>query len=452
MYVKKYRHHCVREMESNRRRNTSCHSIFFIGFILCSVMFFSRMHAQSSHKSELPWDRESGIDLGTALWSVDALNVDTIMAAGDGGLATKTTDRGVLWISRLQADSSSNILLGISYADSVVVTAVGYNGTIVRSTDGGRHWTNQMTRPGLTLFGVSFTDANIGTVVGDSGTILRTTDGGATWMRQDSAKSYMLLGVSFADVTHGLAVGGGGRIMKTTDGGVNWSMQSSTVSNYLYGVSYVDPNTATVVGTQGTILRTIDGGSTWTPQTDTTSTYFFAVSFTDVNNGMIVGEGGRISYTTDGGGSWNKRFSGRTGRGLYAVAYFDTSHWYAVGGGGTIVRKGDSSSVIVTGLPDERREQLPSEFELKQNYPNPFNPTTNFEFRIANFEFVQLKVYDLLGREVATIANGEFPPGTYTRVWNAAAMPSGIYFYELEASNASTGKKWAQTKKLLLMK
>ncbi|MGE5796961.1 MAG: 5'-nucleotidase C-terminal domain-containing protein [Ignavibacteria bacterium] len=94
----------------------------------------------------------------------------------------------------------------------------------------------------------------------------------------------------------------------------------------------------------------------------------------------------------------------------------------------------------------ENENYSPYEYALMQNYPNPFNPATNFEFRIADFELVSLKVYDILGNEVATIVNEELPAGNYKYQWNASRLASGVYFYQLR-----TGK-FEDTKKLILMK
>ncbi|HEX2787121.1 MAG TPA: T9SS type A sorting domain-containing protein [Ignavibacteria bacterium] len=84
---------------------------------------------------------------------------------------------------------------------------------------------------------------------------------------------------------------------------------------------------------------------------------------------------------------------------------------------------------------------VPERFELKQNYPNPFNPTTNFEFRIANFGFVSLKVYDITGKVVADLVSENLHPGQYSFNWNAERLSSGIYFYKLTADNFSDVKK-----------
>ena len=84
--------------------------------------------------------------------------------------------------------------------------------------------------------------------------------------------------------------------------------------------------------------------------------------------------------------------------------------------------------------------------QLAQNYPNPFNPTTNFEFRIAKFELVTLKVFDVLGREISTPVNEMRPAGVYTIRWDASLLPSGVYFYRLCAGD------FVETKKMVFAK
>src|SRR5229473_3190982 len=133
----------------------------------------------------------------------------------------------------------------------------------------GWSWQNPLPQ-GNYLLGVSFVDANIGTAVGYAGTILRTTDGGATWKRQTSPTPQDLHSVSFADANIGTAVGSVGyvgpqtAIIRTTNGGATWKRQRSGTTQFLNSVSFVDAKTGTIVGS-GTILRTTDGGATWTP-------------------------------------------------------------------------------------------------------------------------------------------------------------------------------------------
>ena len=88
----------------------------------------------------------------------------------------------------------------------------------------------------------------------------------------------------------------------------------------------------------------------------------------------------------------------------------------------------------------------PNSFSLSQNFPNPFNPTTTIRFTIHETQFTTLKIYDIFGREVATLVNENLQAGNYERKWDATGIPSGMYFYRLASNNFS------ETKKLLLLK
>jgi len=89
---------------------------------------------------------------------------------------------------------------------------------------------------------------------------------------------------------------------------------------------------------------------------------------------------------------------------------------------------------------------IPSEFALKQNYPNPFNPVTNLEFGISDLGFVSLKVYDLIGKEVATLVNEKLNPGKYKVEFDGSGLPSGIYYYRLNVG------EFMDTKRMMLVK
>ena len=101
-------------------------------------------------------------------------------------------------------------------------------------------------------------------------------------------------------------------------------------------------------------------------------------------------------------------------------------------------------SEINVGIASENHRT--KEYMLFQNYPNPFNPTTKIRFRISNFGFVTLKIYDILGREIATLVKEEKTGGIYEVTWSAANMSSGVYFYQLKVDS------YTAMKKLLLLK
>jgi subtilisin family serine protease len=101
---------------------------------------------------------------------------------------------------------------------------------------------------------------------------------------------------------------------------------------------------------------------------------------------------------------------------------------------------------LATGVEPPPDQGIPKRFALEQNYPNPFNPTTVISYELPALSSVVLKVYDVLGREVATLVNEKKAAGTYSVTWNASSMSSGVYFYRLQAG------EYSETKKLLLLR
>jgi hypothetical protein len=104
------------------------------------------------------------------------------------------------------------------------------------------------------------------------------------------------------------------------------------------------------------------------------------------------------------------------------------------------------SRTSAAGTIVRNTHETPQTFSLNQNYPNPFNPTTTILFSLSSGSFVSLKIFDLIGREVATIVSEELSIGNYSRQWSTNGMPSGIYFYRLQAGTYSA------TKKLIMLK
>jgi len=100
----------------------------------------------------------------------------------------------------------------------------------------------------------------------------------------------------------------------------------------------------------------------------------------------------------------------------------------------------DVTSGTVTGT-ETPLTLIPEKFELNQNYPNPFNPSTKINFSIPKQAFVSLKIYDMLGREVAQLVNQELTPNTYSIDFNASTLSSGVYFYKLESPGFSDIKR-----------
>lgn len=98
-------------------------------------------------------------------------------------------------------------------------------------------------------------------------------------------------------------------------------------------------------------------------------------------------------------------------------------------------------------------EQVAKRFALEQNYPNPFNPITNIKYSIPKESFVTIKVYDFLGKEIKTLVNERKPTGNYSVIFNASNLPSGVYFYRMQAlPEGRHAGSFVSTKKFVVLK
>jgi hypothetical protein len=126
---------------------------------------------------------------------------------------------------------------------------------------------------------------------------------------------------------------------------------------------------------------------------------------------------------------------------VYAFAVSGTNFFIGTNGG--VWRRPLSEMVTSVG---RLSTDLPTHFSLEQNYPNPFNPATTVYFSLPSKSFVSVKMFDALGRAVSALVSEELSAGTYTRQWNASNVPSGVYFYRMQAG------EFVETKKMILLK
>ena len=118
---------------------------------------------------------------------------------------------------------------------------------------------------------------------------------------------------------------------------------------------------------------------------------------------------------------------------------------------GKAVREIDDSEIQLAGIMSKQNAlskiaEIPKEFSIDQNFPNPFNPVTNLEFGISDLGFVSLKVYDITGKEVATLVNEIKPSGRYEVKFDGSNFASGVYFYKIQTGN------YSETRKMFLIK
>jgi photosystem II stability/assembly factor-like uncharacterized protein len=204
----------------------------------------------------------------------------------------------------------------VCFVDANTGFAVGNNGTLLKTTNGGTIWLPLAGMTDASFFSVCFTDAQNGYAVGSrytgwhSGpyivfTILKTVDGGANWTDKFSYPGW-LNSTWFTDPDTGYVAGSDGLIFKTTDAGNNWSMISgSQISNSIYdeisSIFFTDTKTGYVAGKNGVLSKTNDGGTTWTSLPHLTDNYLRSVFFITGKIGFVVGDNGTILKTINGG-------------------------------------------------------------------------------------------------------------------------------------------------------
>lgn len=331
-----------------------------------------------------------------------------------------TTNGGVNWL--LNTNITGTVpqgICGINIAGPDLVFATGrYDGppSILKSTDRGNSWTS-LNFPGSvsTLIDVYFLNENTGFACGGAGTnfssrkavILRTTNSGSSWDTAYVSTTLVEWGWKFNFINQttvycSVEDAVPGYFLKTTNAGISWTRRNYGFNPAVQGICFLNENTGW-----------IGGGHNYPPIT--TSTY----------------------RTTNAGINWSQVPN------MLNVNVFQLlSDTLGFAVGKRVYRYAKDSLVNVENISNI----IPQGFELKQNYPNPFNPSTNIEFNIPKNSKVRITVFDMLGKNVAILADQNLNAGSYKVEWVADNFVSGVYFYKLETESFS------KTKKMILLK
>jgi len=357
--------------------------------------------------------------VNNGIWSrnISCITVSgTNLFAGANGNVTLSTNNGTNWISSMPANSgltSSDVVLSLAILGTNLFAGTHNNG-IFLSTNSGTSWTAvnsglpNTSYIAIEALAVSGTNLFAGTVA--SGIFL-STNNGTSW----TAVNTGLTGSS--TYVYALAVSGT-NLFAGTDGGVFLSTNN------------------------GTSWSAVNNGLTYTSITSGTKPYrirALTVSGTNIFSGTY--DGG-IFLSTNNGTSWSDMSSGLYNKDISSIALSGTNLLIGTYSGDVFRRP---LSDMITGV-EQNQTQILTHSTLNQNYPNPFNPSTTISFSVSSKSFVSLKVFNILGREVATIVSREMLAGNYSLQWNAANMASGIYLYYLKAGS------FTETKKLILLK
>lgn len=243
----------------------------------------------------------------TILWRKDgvpisAVNGRTFTDASAGSYTVEPMLVGA-WVSQT-GEITPNDLNSVVFPTSSLGIAVGNNGVVLKSTDGGATWQPRPSGVKEHLSSIKMVSSSIGWAVGYRGTIIKTMDGGESWISQSLNSEGSINAASFADEYRGWVIASGRNIYTTADGGNTWIMNLSILGNVLYDVKAISATTAWVAASYGLLLKTTDSGNTWMPGHLNITSALKGITFIDAFNGWIVGENSIVLKTADGGNTW----------------------------------------------------------------------------------------------------------------------------------------------------
>jgi len=366
-----------------------------------------------------------------------------IYAIGDS-LLFSSTDDGVTWTQRGRF-IENGFARSLHITPSGTIFAADFALGVRRSTDNGASWSGNLAGEGcngLAIHPEGYIFA--GLTYDGNGKVHRSTDCGDTWTGvslPNASQSFSTECFGFGD-NNEVYAGTINGFYKSTDFGLSWTQHNSGLLGKHVRVMVVMPDqriyiqTIYPAATDG-LYRSTNRGESW-ERLQVNDPYFNALVAAD--NGDLYGAADNgIFRSTDAGMTWTSLNSGLASfEQMRSIVISPTGHMFA---GGNHVYK---SAAVLTDVAEPANQ--PASFVLEQNYPNPFNPTTRIVFRVDSRESIELAVYDLLGRKIATLAGGVHDAGEHSVSFDGSSLASGVYLYRLSAGGL------VQTRKLVLVR
>lgn len=390
------------------------------------------------------------------------INPSTGWISGDSGTIIHTTNSGNNWeiqnsgtFNNIESIFFLNERLGWALTYNVFPDSTGFQGTeILTTVNGGNNW-NSSLFPDTNMFmkTVFFLDSLKGFMGGISAAIVMTTNAGISWTYTDTDSTLLFIlpvfNIKFFDNNLGYACGGfrdiAGITWVTTNGGFNWKGTVLAPEPFFDLTILNNQNTICAGGDLeygSSIASTTNMGNTW--YYDTLGVFGLATGIdhrTPSEIWMAASYAGKFIYSADTGITWTPiETPGNTA--VFDIDFADTSIGFACGVNGSILKYDKTSSPVINNSVVVSN----SDFELLQNYPNPFNPKTIIRYSLFENKFITLKIFDVLGNEVASLVNEKQKAGSYTVNFEGTNYPSGIYFYKI------TSDEYSVTKRMLLIK
>jgi photosystem II stability/assembly factor-like uncharacterized protein len=406
-----------------------------------------------------------------SLLSVKAVSPSVAWVEGLNGTVLRTTNGGTTWTSASSDAFGTDYISSIEAIDENTAfvsynPGLGSTTHIFRTTNGGVSWNSVFEQTPGSINSIRMIDAYNGIAIGDpSGgkwTVLKTSDGGSTWVRINTEPPQINdetgsnpKGIFVIGSTNIWFTSRAGRVYRSTDSGVAWNYSAIPFSGFLPSMHFNDTQYGMVGNFSGTnVARTTDGGVTWTSVTLPNSDAVRGISGSGID--FYVDKGFQILHSIDRGITWSVAYNGGIGSMLTSnsfVVHDDSiTGWIVTNEGGILRYDGKPTPITVTDI-EEKPIESPSAFRLEQNYPNPFNPSTVISYQLSRASQVSLKIYNILGKEVAVLVNGEKSAGSYQFSFDASGLSSGIYFYRIAIhSDKLQAGNFTESKKMIVLK
>ena len=350
-----------------------------------------------------------------------------------------STNNGINWT---QTSLNNRTIFSLAVKDNIIFAGSYNNLTpygVYMSTNNGINWTQtSLNYQSVSSLAVSGNNVIAGSYnYSNPSGIYLSTDNGTTWTQTSlNNRTAYALAVNGNSVFAGTLSNSG--VYSSTDNGTNWSQTS--LNNRAVGSLAVNGNYIFAGTGNFGVYASSNNGTDWI-QTSLNDQSVYALAI----NGNYVFAGSSttgVYVSSNNGTDWTQRTEGIGNLYVRSLCVFNNYIFAGTDFNGVYRRP---LSELLTGI-QTISEMVPVNYSLLQNYPNPFNPTTNVQFSIINVQLVTLKVFDILGRDVATLVNEQLQPGKYEVTFDGSNYSSGIYFYKLSTT------EFTDTKRMLMIK
>lgn len=420
-----------------------------------SVFLISSLGIYYSDNNGISWVEKNNNLTVPVFNSITSLDMNSIMTASGSGIHY-TSDNGLSWVRRNGNLPTvfSNILHRCQNGE--IITGLRNIG-IYRTADNGVTWnlsnhgietgsniTHISNSPGGNIFALSSSAG-----FSDSVKLYRSSDNGNNWLKifQPESNFFNVLKTDAAGKIYLVSLSSfPSRLLISSDNGNSWIER--TLEQFIFPDKFTVSGNNLYLNSSGQLHKSSDAGITWEiiPDGGWSGS---GISAFEVNRqgDIFVSHSGSIYKSTDNGNTWNVHNSGLTPGALINTFIFDNSDYlYGITYNNGIFKSADPT---ITNAANNI-SIIADKYMLSQNYPNPFNPATKIKYTIPVSGNVMLKIYNSLGREVATLVNKFQTSGDYETEFNSVTagieLAGGVYFYTLDSGD------FRQSRNMILIK